>query len=101
RLARVMLPKDYVGLTLTGEAVAEPSDASGTGAYHLAQRGWDEEVIGAVGLEPSLWPRLIASDEVVGSLLASVAGETGLREGTPVVAGAGDNAAAATGLALG
>ena len=101
RLARVMLPKDYVGLTLTGEAVTEPSDASGTGAYHLAQRGWDEEVIGAVGLEPSLWPRLVASDEVVGSLLASVAGETGLREGTPVVAGAGDNAAAATGLALG
>jgi xylulokinase len=101
RTARVLLPKDHLGFRLTGEAVAEPSDASGTGAYHLAGGRWDEEVLGALGLDPALWPRLVRSDEVVGGLLASVAARVGLAAGTPVVAGAGDNAGAATGLALG
>ena len=101
RTARVLLPKDYLGFHLTGEAVAEPADASGTGAYYLAEGAWDHEVLGALGLDPGLWPRLVRSDEAVGGLRASVAGRVGLPAGTPVVAGAGDNAAAATGLALG
>ena len=101
RVRRVMLPKAYVGLVLTGEAVAEPSDASGTGAYHLATGSWDAEVLGAVGLDTAMWPRLVKSDDVVGGLLGSLARRVGLKPGTPVVAGAGDNAAAATGLALG
>jgi xylulokinase len=101
RTRRVLLPKDHVGFRLTGEAVAEPSDASGTGAYHLADGAWDAEVLGALDLDPGLWPRLVRSDEVVGGLRAPVAARTGLRPATPVVAGAGDNAAAATGLALG
>jgi xylulokinase len=98
---RVMLPKDFVGLTLTGEAVAEPCDASGTSAYHLASAAWDDEVLAAVDLAPSLWPRLVRSDAVVGTLRPGVAEAAGLGQGTPVVAGAGDNAAAATALALG
>lgn len=97
----VLLPKDHVGFRLTGEAVAEPSDASGTGLYHLASGAWDAEVLGALDLDPGLWPRLVRSDDVVGGLRAAVAERTGLPTGTPVVAGAGDNAAAATGLALG
>jgi xylulokinase len=101
RTTRVLLPKDHVGFRLTGEAVAEPSDASGTGAYHLASGTWDEEVLGALDLDPGLWPRLVRSDEVVGGLLASLGERIGLAAGTPVVAGAGDNAGAATGLALG
>jgi xylulokinase len=101
RTRRVLLPKDLVGFRLTGEAVAEPSDASGTGAYHLADGAWDAEVLGALDLDPGLWPRLVRSDDVVGGLRASVAARIGLRPDTPVVAGAGDNAAAATGLALG
>jgi len=101
RTHRVLLPKDHVGFRLTGEAVAEPSDASGTGLYHLASGTWDAEVLGALDLDPDLWPRLVRSDEVIGGLRASVADRIGLRAGTPVVAGAGDNAAAATGLALG
>jgi xylulokinase len=99
--ARIMLPKDDLGLHLTGEAVAEPCDASGTGAYHLADGAWDTEVLAALDLDPALWPRLVASDAVVGGLRATVAERTGLPVDTPVVAGAGDNAAAATGLALG
>ncbi|MDF1522430.1 MAG: xylulokinase, partial [Trueperaceae bacterium] len=101
RTQRVLLPKDFVGFRLTGEAVAEPSDASGTGAYHLAAGAWDTEVLGALDLDPGLWPRLVRSDEIVGGLRGPVATRTGLRPDTPVVAGAGDNAAAATGLALG
>ena len=101
RTARVLLPKDYLGFHLTGEAVAEPADASGTGAYHLAAGAWDDEVLAALDLDAGLWPRLVRSDEVVGGLLASVAARIGLPPGTPMVAGAGDNAAAATGLALG
>jgi xylulokinase len=101
RTRRVLLPKDFVGFRLTGEAVAEPSDASGTGLYHLGSGTWDAEVLGALDLDPGLWPRLVRSDAVVGGLRAAVAERTGLRAGTPVVAGAGDNAAAATGLALG
>lgn len=101
RTTRIALPKDHVGFCLTGEAVAEPSDASGTGAYHLAAGKWDEEVLAALALDPALWPRLVRSDEVVGGLLGSVAARVGLTAGLPVVAGAGDNAAAATALALG
>lgn len=101
RTTRIALPKDHVGFCLIGEAVAEPTDASGTGAYHLKDGAWDEEVLGAVGLDPALWPRLVRSDEVGGGLLASVASRIGLPAGLPVVAGAGDNAAAATALALG
>ena len=101
RTTRIALPKDHVGFCLTGEAVAEPTDASGTGAYNLRSGSWDEEILGAVGLDPGLWPRLVRSDEVVGGLLKSVAARVGLTAGLPVVAGAGDNAAAATALALG
>lgn len=101
RTKRVALPKDHVATSLTGEAAAEPADASGTGAYNLAARAWDEEVLGAVGLDPTLWPPLVRSDDVVGGLLPSVAARLGLPAGLPVVAGAGDNAAAATALALG
>ncbi len=101
RTTRVLLPKDHVGFRLTGAAVAEPTDASGTGAYHLAEGRWDDEVLAALDLDPSLWPRLVASDARVGGLLDAVAERTGLPAGLPVIAGAGDNAAAAYGLALG
>ena len=101
RTTRIMLPKDDLALHLSGEAAAEPCDASGTGAYHLANGRWDEDVLSALDLDPSLWPRLVRSDEVVGGLRRELAERLGLRSDLPVVAGAGDNAAAATGLALG
>ncbi len=97
----VLLPKDYLGYVLTGEMAAEPSDASGTNLFHLASKTWDEEILGALDLSPDLFPPVIASHEVVGKLTREVADETGLPAGLPVVAGAGDNAAAATGLGLG
>jgi len=100
RLARVLFPKDYLGFRLTGRAVAEPSDASGSNCFHLAEGAWDADVLSALDVPVELYPELVASDAAAGTVTEAAAAATGLRVGTPVVAGAGDNAAAATGLGL-
>lgn len=101
RLRSVLFPKDWIAFRLTGERRAEATDASGSGAFRIDTRDWDEELLTRLDLDPSLLPPLVASDAVVGEVGRGVAQETGLRPGTPVVAGAGDNAAAATALGLG
>lgn len=101
RVRTVLFPKDWIGYRLTGEARAEPSDASGSGAFAVATGGWDEELLRRLGLDPALFPPVFASDAVVGTVSSGAAEATGLRPGTPVVAGAGDNAAAAIALGLG
>jgi xylulokinase len=101
RTRHVLLPKDYLGYVLTSEMATEPSDASGIGCLNLAKKDWDEDILKALELEKSLFPKVIASHEVVGGLKSEIAGVTGLPEGLPIIAGAGDNAAAATGLGLG
>ncbi len=100
RTRHSLLPKDFLGYALTGEMVAEPSDASGSNCFHLTAKRWDDEVLAAVGIDPALFPEVVASHQVSGHLTAEAARASGLREGLPVVAGAGDNAAAATGLGL-
>jgi len=100
RLARVLFPKDYLGFRLTGRAVAEPSDASGSNCFHLTEGAWDADVLSALDVPVELYPELVASDAAAGTVTEAAAAATGLRVGTPVVAGAGDNAAAATGLGL-
>ena len=101
RLRSVLFPKDWIAFRLTGERRSEATDASGSGAFRIDTRDWDEELLTRLDLDPGLLPRLVASDAVVGEVGRTVAAETGLRAGTPVVAGAGDNAAAATALGLG
>lgn len=101
RVRHTLFPKDWITFRLTGEAVSEPTDASGSNAFLLAEGRWDEEVLGALDLDPGLFPRVAASDAVVGEVTQAAAAATGLRAGTPVVAGAGDNAAASTALGLG
>ena len=96
----VLLPKDYLTLQLTGELVTEPSDASGIGCLNLETQNWDLTILDALKLDPSLFPRLIPSSSVAGGLTKAWALETGLKEGLPVIAGAGDNAGAAIGLGL-
>jgi xylulokinase len=100
RLKRVLFPKDYLGLRLTGRAVAEPTDASGSNCFHLATGRWDEDVLAELGISPQIYPKVVASDDVIGAVAADAARATGLPTGLPVIAGAGDNAAAATGLGL-
>ncbi|MEP0914950.1 xylulokinase [Leptolyngbya sp. GB1-A1] len=100
RTQQVLLPKDYLGYVLTGEWFTEPSDASGTGCLHLETRQWDEEVLQALGVSVDLFPAVIESTAIGGRLKPELAEKIGLPAGLPVVAGGGDNAAAAIGLGI-
>jgi xylulokinase len=100
RLRRVMLPKDYVRLRLTGEHATDMADASGTLMLDVANRRWSSEVLAELDLDAGVLPRLYESPEVTGRVSAEGAAATGLREGTPVVAGAGDQAAGAVGMGI-
>jgi xylulokinase len=93
-------PKDWLRLRLTGEAAAEPSDASATLLYDLRSDGWAYPVVEALGLRPDLLATLVASADVAGMLAEEAAGHLGLRAGLPVVAGAADTAAAMLGGGL-
>ncbi|AFV76331.1 D-xylulose kinase [Thermus oshimai JL-2] len=101
RLYKVLLPKDYLGFLLTGAYATEYSDASGVGAMDITRRVWDGELLGALGLSSDFFPELGPSHRVVGGLRREWAEVAGLPTGVPVVAGAGDNAAAALGLGVG
>lgn len=100
QVRKVLLPKDYLGYVLTGEAVTEPSDASGTGCLNLASRQWDDEILAALKISPNLFPRVVESTAISGRLKPELAAYTGLPAGLPVIAGGGDNAAAAIGLGI-
>ena len=99
RTARVLLPKDYVRLKLTGEAVTDMSDAAGTGWLDVGRRDWSDEMLAATGLNRSHMPRLVEGSAPSGSLTPTVAEQ--LRLPPVVVAGgAGDNAASAVGMGV-
>lgn len=100
QLRQVLLPKDYLGYILTGAFFTEPSDASGVGCLHLAARQWDTDILNALKLNVALFPEVIPSTAIAGYLKAEIATRTGLPAGLPVIAGGGDNAAAAIGLGL-
>lgn len=93
----VLLPKDYVRLRLTGTAAMDKADGSGTLLFDLAARGWSKEVLSALEIPAGWLPPTFEGPEVTGTITAAAAAETGLREGTPVIAGAGDQAAGAVG----
>ena len=100
KVAKVLLPKDYLRLWLTGEHVSEMSDASGTSWLNTGARDWDDDLLAATGLERSHMPRLVEGCEPSGGLRADLAGRFGLRSGIPVAGGAGDNAASAIGVGV-
>jgi xylulokinase len=100
RVRAVMLPKDYVRFRLTGERATDMADASGTLLLDVAHRRWSQEMLQAAEIDERLLPSLHESPSVCGNISAKGATETGLRDGTPVVAGAGDQAAGATGMGI-
>lgn len=100
RVRSVLLPKDYVRLRLTGERATDAADASGTLLFDVRARGWSNEMLEATGIDRELLPRVYESPEVTGTISAEGAAATVLRAGTPVVAGAGDQAAGAVGLGI-
>ena len=100
RFRRVLLPKDYVRFRLTGELAIDVADASGTLMLDVTHRRWSEEMMSAVGLPMSCLPKLYESPEICGRISATGAAHTGLKEGIPVVAGAGDQAGGAVGMGI-
>lgn len=97
RIAKIMLPKDYLTYRMTGAHVTDYSDASGTLLLDVARRAWSPEMLELCGVTEEQMPRLIDSAAPAGRLTEAAARELGLAPGTLVAAGAGDNAAAAVG----
>ncbi len=100
RVARVLLPKDYLRLWLTGEAVSEPSDASGTGWLDVGARVWSDDLLAATRLSRSQMPALVEGSAVSGKLRDSLAARWGLGAGVVVAGGGGDNAASGVGAGI-
>jgi xylulokinase len=100
RVRSVMLPKDYVRFRMTGERAIDVADASGTLLLDVAHRRWSNEMLDAAEIDERLLPKLYESPDVCGQVSADGAAATGLKPGTPVVAGAGDQAAGATGMGI-
>jgi len=96
----VLLPKDYVRLRLTGERATDVADASGTLLFDVAGRRWSNEMLAAIGIDETILPAVFESPEITGHVSIDGAAETGLFKGTPVVAGAGDQAAGAVGMGI-
>jgi xylulokinase len=98
RVRSLMLPKDYVRYRLTGERATDLADASGTLLLDVAHRRWSQEILDFVQMDSALLPALYESPEICGRVSEAGAAATGLLSGTPVVAGAGDQAAGAIGI---
>ena len=98
QVAKVLLPKDYVRLMLTGEYVSDMSDASGTLWLDVKKRAWSDPLLALTGLTQKHMPRLVEGSEAGGVLRADVAQALGLPPGIVVAGGAGDNAASAVGM---
>jgi xylulokinase len=97
-LAKVLLPKDYLRLWLTGEHVSEMSDASGTAWLDIANRCWSTTLLAKSGLDERHMPSLVEGSTVSGQLRSTLAARWGMDAAVVVAGGAGDNAAAAVGM---
>jgi xylulokinase len=97
RAAHFLLPKDYVRFRLTGEFATEVSDASGTLLLDVTNRRWSAEMLGALEIDSKILPRVYESPEITGQITRETALVTGLKAGTPVVGGGGDQASSAVG----
>lgn len=98
--AHILLPKDYVRYMLTGDFATEVSDASGMQLLDVPNRCWSDEILEKLDIDKALLPKVYESPEVTGVISEKAAKLTGLKPGTIVVGGAGDNAAAAVGTGV-
>jgi len=97
---KILLPKDYIRFRLTGSFATEVSDASGTLFLDVKKRRWSDEILGELDVDRDLMPECFESPVVSGKITREVSRLTGLKVGTPVVGGGGDNAAAAVGSGI-
>ncbi|SEQ26545.1 xylulokinase [Basfia succiniciproducens] len=99
KISKVLLPKDYLRLMMTGEYASDMSDASGTMWLDVAKRDWDKSLLNACGLDENNMPKLFEGNQITGYLHADLA-KNWKMNAVPVVAGGGDNAAGAIGIGL-
>ena len=95
RTAHVLLPKDFIRLRLSGECLTDVSDASGTGYFDSAIRGWSNQMVEVLAIDSAWLPGIRESTEIAGKLTPAAAERLGLRPGIPIAAGAGDQPAGA------
>lgn len=100
KIAKIMLPKDYLAYKLSGSFCTDYSDASGMLLLDVKNRRWSQKMCDVCGISEQMLPKLYESYEVVGTLKKEIAEELGLSEGVKIIAGAGDNAAAAVGTGV-
>jgi xylulokinase len=100
RVAKILLPKDYVRYRLTGEFYGEVSDASGTSLFDVGRRTWSGEMLNTLDIPRAWLPEVTESPVISARVSAATAAETGLLAGTPVAGGAGDQAAGAVGTGI-
>src|SRR5690606_29659800 len=98
KVAKVLLPKDYLRLWLTGDHVSDMSDSAGTSWMDVGARAWSAELLDRAGMREDQMPRLIEGCEVSGTLRGALADRFGLPTSVKVVGGGGDNAASACGV---
>ncbi|WP_322797776.1 xylulokinase [Thermoflexus sp.] len=98
RVRHILLPKDYVRYRLTGEFATDKADGAGTILFDLRKRDWSAEVLNALEIDPEWLPPTFEGPQITGRVTPDAAEETGLRAGTPVVAGGGDQSAQAVGV---
>ncbi len=100
QVRHILLPKDYVRYRLSGEYAIDVADASGTLMLDVTNRRWSEELLGMVDIDKFLLPAVFESPEICARVTAEAEGLTGIPAGTPIVAGAGDQAAGAIGMGI-
>jgi xylulokinase len=100
KVRTIFLPKDYIRLKLSGDKASDVADSSGTLLFDVQNRKWSNEMLSAFEIDESLLPKVYESIEVTGVVSETAERETGLKAGTKIVAGAGDNAAGAIGMGI-
>jgi xylulokinase len=100
QVAQVLLPKDYIRRKLTGVSATDAADAAGTLLLDLRRRDWSDDILAALDIPRAWLPRVFEGPDVTSGLLPEVAADLGLPAGLPVIAGGGDNAAAAVGSGI-
>lgn len=100
KVRTVLLPKDYIRLKLSGDKASDVADSSGTLLFDVQNRKWSAEMLSAFEIDTGILPEVYESTMITGTVSEKGAAETGLKTGTPIIAGAGDNAAGAIGMGI-
>jgi xylulokinase len=100
KVAKILLPKDYLRLWLTGDYISDMSDSSGTAWFDTGQRAWSDDLLTACGFTAAHMPRVVEGSAVAGQLRDALASRWGLSKGVVIAGGGGDNAASGIGVGV-